>query len=195
MNLANKLTVSRIFLAIIFMVLMSHEGLGAKYLALFIFSIASLTDYFDGRIARAQKMESDFGRIMDPIADKILVLAAFVAFAVMKIIPGWMIIVVIFRELLITGLRLNAVTRGKVLSATMAGKHKTVAQIVAIISILVFLIIRESAQEAWTPVKEMWFEKGAFFLMLVAVTLTLISGSSYLIKNKNSLFNINEKTN
>ncbi len=129
---------------------------------------------------------------MDPIADKILILAAFLAFVEMKIIPGWMVIIVIFRELLITGLRINAARRGKILSASLAGKHKTASQMVAIIAILIFLIIRESAQKLWSPLWELWFRRGAFYLMLLTVVLTLISGLSYLIRNRDVLFSVNE---
>lgn len=195
MNLPNKITLSRIVLTFVFMFLLFCRGIVAKYLALFIFILASLTDFFDGRIARRKKLENDFGRLMDPIADKILILGAFLAFVEMKIIPAWMVIVIIFRELVITGLRLNAARRGKVLSASLAGKHKTVSQMVAIISILIFLIIKESMQQLWTGVWETWFRCCVFYLILVTVVFTLISGLSYLIRNKSILFAINEKPN
>ena len=160
MNLPNKLTVSRIVLTFIFMFFVFSRGIAAKYLALFTFGLACLTDFLDGYIARKRKLENDFGRLMDPIADKILILAAFLAFVEMKIVPAWMVIVIIFRELLITGLRINAARRGKVFSASLAGKHKTVSQMVAIISILIFLIIRESAKGLWGPLWELWFRRG-----------------------------------
>ncbi len=195
MNLPNKLTLSRIVLAFIFMFLLFCRGITAKYLALFTFGLASLTDFFDGRIARRRNIESDFGRLMDPIADKILILAAFLAFVELKIIPAWMVIIIIFRELVITGLRINAARQGKILSASLAGKHKTVSQMAAIISILVFLIIRESDRGFWTVLWELWFKRGAFYLMLLTVALTLISGLSYLLRNKAALFTVNEKTN
>ena len=194
MNLPNKITLSRIVLAFIFMFLLFSRGIAARYLALFTFCLASLTDFFDGRIARRKKVESDFGRLMDPIADKILTLAAFLAFVEMKIIPAWMVIVIIFRELVITGLRLNAARRGKVSSASLAGKHKIVSQMVAIISILIFLIIKESARDIWSPVWELWFKRMVFYLMLVTVALTLVSGLSYLLRNKGILFAVNEKS-
>ncbi|MCQ9207966.1 MAG: CDP-diacylglycerol--glycerol-3-phosphate 3-phosphatidyltransferase [Omnitrophica bacterium] len=193
MNLANKITLSRIGLTFVFMFFLFSQGLVAKYLALITFVFASLTDLLDGHIARKRKTENDFGRLMDPIADKILVLAAFLAFVEMKIIPAWMVIIIIFRELVITGLRIIAATRGKVLSASLAGKHKTVSQMVAIISILIFLIIKESAQGLWGPVWELWFERSVFYLMLVTVIFTLISGLSYIIRNKPTLFNANAK--
>ena len=193
MNLPNKITLSRIVLAFVFMFFLFCHGIMAKYLALFTFCLASLTDFLDGRIARRRNLENDFGRLMDPIADKILILTAFLAFVEMKIIPAWMVIVIIFRELTITGLRITAATRGIILSASLAGKHKTVSQMVAIISILIFLIVRETAKGVWSPLWEVWFKRGAFYLMLVTVILTLISGLSYLIKNKPILFKGNNE--
>ncbi len=193
MNLPNKITLSRIGLAFIFMFFLFCRGIVAKYLALFTFILASLTDLIDGRIARKRNLENDFGRLMDPIADKILILAAFLAFVEMKIIPAWMAIIIIFRELVITGLRVIAAGRGVILSASLAGKHKTVSQMVTIISILLFLIIRASAQELWSPLWELWFKRGAFYLMLITVVLTLISGISYIVKNRKLLFTANEK--
>ena len=194
MNLPNKITLSRIVLAFIFMFFLFCHGMAAKYLALFTFILACLTDFFDGRIARKKHLENDFGRLMDPIADKILILAAFLAFVELKIIPAWMAIIIIFRELVITGLRIIAAGRGKILVTSLAGKHKTVSQMVTIILILVFLIIRESAYAFWSPLWELWFKRGVFYLMLFTVILTLISGLSYLAKNKGFLFTINEKS-
>lgn len=193
MNLPNKITLSRIGLTFIFMFLLFCRGVWAKYLALFTFLIASLTDYLDGYIARKRNLENNFGRLMDPIADKILILAAFLAFVEMKIIPAWMVIVIIFRELVITGLRINAATRGRILSASLAGKHKTVSQMTAIIAILVSLIIKESVREPWGPVWELWFKRSVFYLMLITVILTLVSGLSYLLRNKNTLFAVNNR--
>ena len=195
MNLPNKITLSRIVLAFVFMFLLFCQGITAKYWALFTFILASLTDFFDGRIARKRNLENDFGRLMDPIADKILILAAFLAFVEMKIVPAWMVIIIIFRELVITGLRLNIARRGKVLAASLAGKHKTVSQMVAIVSILIFIIIKESMQQLWSPIWELWFRRSVFYLMLTTVILTLISGLSYLTRNKNILFTLNEKNN
>ncbi|MBN3038882.1 MAG: CDP-diacylglycerol--glycerol-3-phosphate 3-phosphatidyltransferase [Candidatus Omnitrophica bacterium] len=188
MNLPNKITISRIFLAFIFMFFLFSKGVLAKYLALFTFGIACLTDFVDGKIARSRKMENDFGRLMDPIADKVLILAAFLSFVEMNILPAWMVIIVIFRELVITGLRINEARRGKVVAAAMAGKHKTISQMVTIITILIFLLIRESAQHIWSPLWETWFRRSVFYLMLITVVLTLISGVSYLAVNKKTLF-------
>ncbi|MFC1699478.1 CDP-diacylglycerol--glycerol-3-phosphate 3-phosphatidyltransferase [Candidatus Omnitrophota bacterium] len=195
MNLPNQITISRIGLAFIFMFFLFRPGLTAKYLALFTFCLASLTDYVDGRIARSRQLVNNFGRLMDPIADKILILAAFLAFVEMKIIPAWMVIVVIFRDLVITGLRIIAAKRGKIIAASLAGKHKTASQMLAIISILVFILIKESTLDFWSPLKEIWFRRAIFYLMLLTVILTLISGISYLLRSKNTLFAADEKTN
>ena len=106
MNIANKLTISRIFLTFVFMFFMSVGGLWAKVLALVIFIIAALTDLFDGMIAQKKNMVTDFGRLMDPIADKILVLAAFAVFVQMQLVDAWMFVIIVSREILITSLRL-----------------------------------------------------------------------------------------
>jgi len=194
MNLPNKLTLSRIGLAFVFMFfLLFTKGLVAKYLALFTFSLACLTDLLDGRIARARNLENDFGRMMDPIADKVLILSAFIAFVEMKIIYGWMVIIIIFRELIVTGLRVIAVSRGRVISASLAGKHKTASQMVAIISILIFLIIKESFANVWNVVWELWFRRATLCLMWITVILTLISGLSYLVRNRKILFVTNRE--
>ncbi|MFC1666714.1 CDP-diacylglycerol--glycerol-3-phosphate 3-phosphatidyltransferase [Candidatus Omnitrophota bacterium] len=181
MNLPNKLTISRIILAGVFILSLFIEGVGAKFVALAVFLIACITDYYDGFIARKNNIITDFGRLMDPIADKILILGGFLAFVEMKIIPAWMVIVIIARELLITGIRILAVSKKKVLSAEMAGKHKTVSQIVAVLSILVFLIIRDSA---FTFRYIEYYHGGIYALMLITVLMTVISGVSYMLKNK-----------
>src|SRR3989338_759156 len=143
MNLANKLTISRIMLSGIFIWFLFIRGPGAKFMAMAIFLVACLTDYYDGYIARKTGGIAAFGKLMDPIADKILVLGAFLAFVEMEIIPAWMFMIIIARELMITGIRILALSQKKVLSADVGGKHKTVSQMVAVISILIFLIIRD----------------------------------------------------
>ena len=182
MNLANKLTVSRIMLAGIFILLLFIKGAPAKFMALAVFLIACITDYYDGLIARRSNSVTDFGKLMDPIADKILILGGFLAFVEMKIIPAWMVMVIIVRELIITGIRVLALSKKKVLAAEMAGKHKTVSQIAAILSILIFLIIRESGV---TFRYTSYCSMGVYFLMLATVAMTLTSGISYMLRNKN----------
>ena len=156
--------------------------MGAKFFALAVFLVASITDYYDGLIARKTNSISDFGRLMDPIADKILILGGFLAFVEMKIIPAWMVMVIIARELVITGIRVLALTRKKVLSAEIAGKHKTVSQIVAVLFILIFLIIRDSG---FTLRYIDYYTSAVHILMFITVAMTLASGVSFMMKNKN----------
>lgn len=186
MNVANKLTILRIMLTFVFMFFLFCHSLWAKVLSLAIFIFAALSDFFDGMIAHKKNMVTDFGRLMDPIADKILVLAAFAAFVQMQIIEAWMFVIIVSREILITSLRLFALNKGKVLSATRAGKHKTLSQMLVIFSILGFIILKEVRLTyfTWNPDGERFFRQGIYILMLVTVGLTLYSGLSYLWENR-----------
>jgi len=192
MNLANKLTMSRIALTFVFMFFLFSGGIAAKVTAFVVFSIASLTDMLDGLVAKGTKSVTDFGKLMDPIADKILVLAAFVAFVEMKIIPGWMVVVITLREFLITGLRVLALTKGRVISASEGGRHKTVSQFAAIFVILLFVVVREMSEKGivlWFSGMESAYRGVIYLFMLVTVILTTISGVSYLIRNKEVYLN------
>ncbi len=186
MNLANKLTMMRILLTFVFMIVFSRQGLLPKIFALVIFSAAALSDLFDGMIAKKNNMVTDFGRLMDPIADKILVLAAFAAFLEMQLIEAWMFVIIVSREILITSLRLFALNKGKILSAVRAGKHKTFFQMAVIFYILGFIVVKESVKtySVWNPVWEDYFRKSIGVLMLFTVGLTLYSGVSYLWENR-----------
>ncbi len=142
MNIANKLTMLRIVLTGVFMLfLLWWQNIWwTKVVSLLVFSFAAISDYFDGMIAKKRNMITDFGRLMDPIADKILVLAAFLAFVEMELIPAWMVVVVIFREMAVTGLRVLALTKGRVIAAGDGGKHKMVSQVFAIVAIVAVLV-------------------------------------------------------
>ena len=189
MNLANKITMLRIILAFVFAFLFL-PGLDKiwwiKLIALIIFIFAAISDFLDGFIAKRDNMVTDFGRLMDPIADKILVLAAFAAFVQLQLIDAWMFIIIVSREIVITSLRLFALNKGKVLSAGRAGKHKTVSQMAVILIILCFIVFKEIVLKyyVWNPAWEKVFRQGIFFLMLVTVGLTLYSGLSYLWQNR-----------
>jgi CDP-diacylglycerol--glycerol-3-phosphate 3-phosphatidyltransferase len=192
MNLPNKLTVLRIALVAVFMFFLFLRGVPAKILALAAFVIASLTDILDGYIAKKYNMVTDFGRLMDPIADKILVISAFLAFVEMELVPAWMVVIIIFRDVAVTGLRMSALTKGKVISADEGGKHKMVSQVFAILAILFFLILKEAGTEVfnfWNASTERVYRDAIFILMLITTLLTLISGMSYLIKNRGVYFN------
>lgn len=186
MNLANRLTMLRILLTFLFMIVFSLQGLWFKVAALIIFSAAALSDFLDGMIAKKRNMVTDFGRLMDPIADKILVLAAFAAFLEMQLFEAWMFVIIVSREILITSLRLFALNKGKILSAVRAGKHKTVSQMAVIFYILIFVVVKESVKSysVWNPVWEEFFRKSINILMLITVGLTLYSGLSYLWENR-----------
>jgi CDP-diacylglycerol--glycerol-3-phosphate 3-phosphatidyltransferase len=145
MNLPNKLTVSRFVLTVLFLWALFSPIRFNDTVALVLFSLAGFTDFLDGRIARKRGLITNFGILMDPLADKVLICSAFVAFvetthlnatAPVKV-AAWMVIVIVARELTITGLRLLAASKNVVLAAENFGKHKTISQIVAINALLV----------------------------------------------------------
>lgn len=186
MNTANRLTISRIILTFVFLFFFSLQGLWAKVVSLIIFILAALSDFFDGRIAQKKNMVTDFGKLMDPIADKILVLAAFTAFVQMQLIDAWMFVIIVSREIMITSLRLFALNKGKILSAAKAGKHKTISQMAVIFYILGFIVLKEVmlAFFTWNPSWENFFRNSVYMLMLFTVGLTLYSGLYYLWENR-----------
>jgi len=193
MNLANQITMSRIVLTFVFMFFLFSSGVAAKSIALFTFILASFTDFLDGFVAKNKNMTSDFGRLMDPIADKVLVLAAFLSFVEMKLVPAWIVLIIVFREVTVTGLRIAALGRHKVIAADDGGKHKMVSQILAILAILLFIIFREAGMKVfgfWTAGTERVYKDAIFFLMCVTAALTMISGASYLLKNKEVWANV-----
>jgi CDP-diacylglycerol---glycerol-3-phosphate 3-phosphatidyltransferase len=192
MNLPNKLTVSRFVLTAAFLAVMFSEMPWHKTIALVLFSVGGITDFLDGRIARQRKLITNFGILMDPLADKILTCSAFIAFVAMPEtgMKAWMVVVIVARELAITGLRLLAASKSLVLAAEGFGKHKTISQIVAIIAILTV-----RAYPQWGGVGEAvfgfsvigntpWAVSFAQLAIWVAVALTILSGSIYLWKNR-----------
>lgn len=193
MNLPNKITLMRILLAGFFMVFLFMHGLAWKAAALLTFLAAALSDYLDGYIAKRYNLVSDFGKLMDPVADKVLVLAAFMAFVEMRLVPAWMVVIIIAREMLITGLRIARVLKHNyVLAAGRGGKNKTVSQLVSIFVILVFIVLKEGGEKTfvfWTPEAELAGKNIIFFLMLITVMFTVTSGVSYVATNGRYLFN------
>ncbi len=189
MNLPNRLTLIRIGAAFIFMIFLFADNLYAKYMALFLFTGAVLTDIYDGKLARRKGMVTNFGKLMDPLADKILMVSAFVSFVGLKeiYIPAWMVIIIISREFAITGLRLLAASQGEILAADRGGKHKTVSQMVAIFTILIYISLRRTSIyffDFWTESIDEWFQLSLLYLMSITVILTVISGSLYLYRNR-----------
>ena len=142
MNLPNRLTLARLLLALGFAAVFS-SGLAYGYrISLVLFIVASVTDYVDGEIARRWGLVTDLGRLMDPLVDKILLLGALVCLVSVGSVPAWVVVVVMSREFLITGLRLMAATKGVVLPAERLGKHKTGWQIAMVLFFLLMLALR-----------------------------------------------------
>ena len=183
MNLPNKLTVGRLFLTVLFLAVFFGRLQFADTIALVIFVAASLTDYWDGEIARRRNLITNFGILMDPLADKILICSAFIAFVEHKDMRAWMAVVIVARELAITGLRMLAASKQKVLAAERYGKHKTISQMVAIISILVFRSYPEWGRWAM-PVFDPWIRYFKESALWISVILTAFSGCLYLWRNR-----------
>ncbi|NQU12348.1 CDP-diacylglycerol--glycerol-3-phosphate 3-phosphatidyltransferase, partial [bacterium] len=192
MNLPNKLTVGRIGLAAVMVValLWPADGWGgiglpwSKTIALAVFLLASFTDWWDGWLARRRGQETAFGTLLDPLADKVLVAAAFICFIDQPnarghaLVPAWMVLLVVSREFLVTGLRLVAREQGQVLQAERLGKHKTLSQMVTIIVVLAGL----AARQDWGCLGwdcsgfDRAFSRVVLAMMAVTVVLTVWSG-------------------
>jgi CDP-diacylglycerol---glycerol-3-phosphate 3-phosphatidyltransferase len=190
MNLPNKLTISRFALTVAFLAVMFSRVRFHETIALVLFVAGGISDFLDGVIARRHKLITNFGILMDPLADKILVCSAFIAFVGLNWIPAWMVVIIVARELAITGLRLLAASKNVVLAAEGYGKHKTISQIVAIIAILIL-----ASYEQWGAAGQLifgchlfggkpWIASFAEVAKWVAVALTFISGWLYLWRNR-----------
>jgi CDP-diacylglycerol--glycerol-3-phosphate 3-phosphatidyltransferase len=178
MNLPNLLTLSRIGWAVVLIVLLEQSTLTGDILAVIIFILASLTDFYDGYLAKKLGQVSDFGKIMDPIADKVLLLSVFGVLAHINMVAWWMFGVIALRELVVTISRLMMMRQGRVLAAERAGKIKTVTQITAVLVLLLYLMVEELEPAWFYKVKSLWLEVN-YGLMLAAVILTVYSGIEY----------------
>lgn len=183
MNLPNRLTILRLFLTFPFVATLSLNFPGAKLVALALFVASSVTDYADGYIARKFKLITDFGKLMDPLVDKIMTMSAFVCLVSLGSIPAWAVIVILSREFLITGLRLIAAVRGKVLPAERLGKLKTVCQVVTILYCLILAALVDQFGRLLNPPAVTSLNVVRLTLVLLTVGLTLWSGISYFAKN------------
>lgn len=191
MNLPNKLTVSRFFLTGAFLAAIFARFPGNESVALVLFSAAAITDALDGRIARQRGLITNFGILMDPLADKILTCSAFIAFVELGQVEAWMVVVIVARELAITGLRLLAVSRNVILAAEGFGKHKTISQMTTIISILVLLSYEQWGLPGqllfgWTfpGTGHPWIWWFVGVSKWTSVALTILSGGIYLWRNR-----------
>lgn len=184
MNIANKLTIFRICLIPFFVVILlipelsfGIDFLGVRlnlWLAEFIFVIASLTDMFDGMLARKYNLVTDFGKFMDPLADKLLVCSAIICFIEMSLLPSWIVLIIVSREFIISGFRLIASNKGVVIAASWWGKYKTISQIVMIILLIVNF-------------NNLVFDIAEFVFIYLSLVLTIVSLIDYMVKNKNVL--------
>ena len=199
----NLISLLRIFLMPLFLYLIFQPERSMKFAALIVFSIASLTDFFDGWSARKLKQESELGKFLDPLADKVLVISTLVAFLLIDyLIPLWMIIVIIGRDVLVTVMRYVAVKKGMSIRTSRFGKIKTAFQMISILVIIMIFIVRGanmtipeeimkghymSLVPAWSitvsNMHDKWLIAGPYWLMLVVTILTAWSGIRYLVFN------------
>lgn len=187
MNLPNKLTVARIIATPIFMFTMITDFKYHYVISLVIFVLASLTDMLDGKIARKRGLVTDFGKFLDPLADKMLTTAAYLGFLQSGICSGitWIVFIVLFREFMITSLRLVCVQSGKVIAANMWGKAKTVSQMIAVIatmfinSLLSFVTVSDTLAAVLDIVIAV--------MLWISAVLTVISGVIYIVQNKEAV--------
>ena len=170
MNLQNKLTMLRIILIPVFMIFLLT---GHWYISAVIFVVASVTDTLDGQIARRYNLVINFGKIMDPLADKLLVFSALLCMIQLSVVPAWMVVIMLARELLIVSLRAVAAAQGLVIAASWWGKIKTITQMAAVILLLI---------QNW-PFGPDGFPL-ATIVLWIAVIMTVVSGIDYIIKNK-----------
>jgi CDP-diacylglycerol--glycerol-3-phosphate 3-phosphatidyltransferase len=192
MNLANKLTLIRIFLVPVFLVFIAVKDIPyGSFIATFIFILASLTDKLDGYIARSRNQITNFGKFMDPLADKLLVTAALISLVELHVVPSWAAVVIIAREFAISGLRSIAAAQGRVIAASWWGKIKTVIQIIAIILLLLKVNIHDAKLLKIFVIDNHYLKE--FFaivptiMLMIAVVVTLLSGYDYFKKNKEAV--------
>ncbi len=189
MNLPNRLTVARLVITMIFVAVLSLDFAHSKSLALALFVAASITDFLDGYFARKYDLVTRFGKLMDPLVDKILMCAGFVLLTAQKpesLIPAWIVVTILAREFLVTGLRLLASAEGHVLAAEKLGKHKTTWQIMTVIYFLTYLASAEPAFGWIAPAFETWLLQPGIAgeaLLWITLVLTVVSGIGYAAKN------------
>ncbi|MFC1566578.1 CDP-diacylglycerol--glycerol-3-phosphate 3-phosphatidyltransferase [bacterium] len=185
MNYVNKITLSRILIIPIFILGIDFESVSWRIIALISFGYVSFSDWLDGYLARKHNMVTDFGKFMDPLADKIFICSAFISFLQIPElkIPSWMIIIIISREFMITGLRTIAVSKGVVLPATKSGKFKTTSQLIAIFIIVALLLIESLKTANIVNLDHRYFIHLPVVCIGLVTFFTFISGYQYLSEN------------
>jgi CDP-diacylglycerol--glycerol-3-phosphate 3-phosphatidyltransferase len=185
MNWANRLTLGRLVLTILFVVSLSTSWAYGRTAALVLFLLAGVTDYLDGQIARRWGIITNFGKLMDPLVDKVMMASAFICLVPLGAIPAWVATIIVARDFLITGLRLLASAEGVILPAERLGKHKTSWQIVTVAYLLALLAMIE----VWPTTSEAsWWQNawhyGGDALLWVVIVLTVYSGLGYLWQHR-----------
>jgi CDP-diacylglycerol--glycerol-3-phosphate 3-phosphatidyltransferase len=180
MNWANRITLSRLALTVLFVVSLNSSWQYARTTALVIFLIAGLTDFIDGEIARRYGIITNFGKLMDPLVDKIMLAAAFISLVPLKAVPAWAATTIVARDFLITGLRLMASAKGRILPAESLGKQKTSWQV---ITVLFFLGLFSASELRFANEESVWWlhawNQAGPILVWITVALTLYSGLTY----------------
>lgn len=188
MSFPNQLTVLRMILTPLFAVTLTFKGIHFKYLSFFIFILASLTDWYDGYVARKFGSTTQTGKYLDPLADKLLVSTAFGIFAYLRIVPIWMFLVIALRDIVITGLRAYAITTGKPFETSSFAKWKTVCQMVSIYLLFLWMIAQHEYGKSMPAIMQMIENWNLVWSVMLFVTLyTLITGVSYLYENRSHL--------
>jgi len=199
-NSANIITLSRILVAPLFLIFIFRDELWAKWTAGLLFAWGAISDYLDGYLARKYNLRTDFGALLDPLADKILLLTVFVSFVQLDLVPVWMVVIIAAREFLITGLRQVAQSHNVVIAASRAGKHKTISQIVAI-SFILAIVCAQATVEAYQGKWDIFVARlgtmgdwlnnvvwyAPYWLMFYATVMSIISGVDYFVKNRHVL--------
>jgi CDP-diacylglycerol--glycerol-3-phosphate 3-phosphatidyltransferase len=180
MNWANRLTLSRLALTILFVVALNSSWQYARTTALILFLVAGITDFVDGEIARRYGHITNFGKLMDPLVDKIMMAAAFISLVPLKAVPAWAATTVVARDFLITGLRLMASAHGRILPADKLGKQKTSWQI---ITVIFFLALFSAVELRFADERSIWWlrawNEAGPILVWITVALTVYSGLGY----------------
>lgn len=194
-KIPNRITIFRIIIIVIFIPTLLHNTMISSYVAMLLFITAAISDFIDGYIARKYNVVSTFGKIMDPLADKIMTLSAILCFVQLNIIPAWMVIIIVGREFLVSGIRILAADEGKIIMASNLGKTKTVVEIIAIISILFLMCAnhtinyyhfsRQNLILEGEPLTEFLLLKLIpYLLMFIVAAISMISGFEYFFKNR-----------
>jgi CDP-diacylglycerol--glycerol-3-phosphate 3-phosphatidyltransferase len=193
LTVPNQLTILRMILTPFFLYFFIQDSMGEKLIGTIIFSLAAATDWYDGYIARKLNIVSRWGQFMDPLADKILISSALIAFAYLGYVYWWMVIIIVVRDFFITFLRMYALQRGKLIVTSYLAKWKTFTQMAAVFILLIYLNFSDAEIyriDHYPPGYSNWIS----IVFLLVTAITVISGIQYLIENRSHVFEIFKRT-